>query len=763
VNRFPRCPYPVASLTALLVFSAVTSNACAQTAPADPVATGDAQAEPVRVVVTARKRDEAITDVPMAVSSFSERAISDYHIQSFTDFALKTPNLSFAYGNGGTAGNPGTAFSDARTIAIRGVAGARTTGFYIDDTPLPGAVDVRIVDLMQIEVLKGPQGTLFGESSLGGNVRLISKAPSLQRNELRYAAEGGVTSGEGGFNRGAQAVANIVLAPGTAALRLVTYADSNSGYLSRSYQSDINNPASPKVVVGNQGALRNTAGSVTALLRATGDLDVTLRLAYQNQSTYGFPATYAPLPQFTPVTVVDHLANVQPVAGDIWTLPSLAIKYHGAGWTLVSSTSQFERRTHDLEDSTEGTAAYWGSTIPQAYAWDATHRSRQLSHETRISFDASDRLSGTVGVFYSNHHAQFQIGDIYAQLGATAGTPSLIWRQLDTNVQQDGALFGELYYKLSERLSLTGGLRKYWLRQSDDLSFAYESTTFASQNHNRASGNSPKLAMSYQPDPGAMLYATAAKGFRQGNAQFDATGFGCDKSLALLGQTPASMTRIDPDSVWSYEAGGKLELPEPGLLLTGSVFRIKWDHIQQPIFLQSCGFYMQGNAGAAVIDGAELELAGRLSAAFKLRAGLGYTDARITQGGNTGQPVGSPVYQVPRLTASLGLVYSTQVRPGLRGFGVFDASHVGSSVSANSGADLQLVRAAYKLLGARAGLAWDRSELSFGIKNIGNARPNLGDIGYIGYQRYVAGTTTPVPQVVTMPPRTFTLQFSSAF
>lgn len=741
---------------------AQTAAAGAAPAAADPAA-ADQQADTVRVVVSARKRDEAITDVPMAITSFSERSIADHHILSFIDYAAKTPNLSFAYGNGGTAGNPGTAFGDARTIAIRGIAGARTTGFYIDDTPLPGAVDVRIVDLQSIEVLKGPQGTLFGESSLGGNVRLITKAPSLQHNSLRYGVEGGITSAEGGVNSGAQAVANFVLAPGSAALRLVAYADDQSGYLQRSYRSDINNAASSPVIVGDQGAQRNIAGSATALLRLSSALDLTLRLAYQNQFIHGFPATYAPLPAFKPVAVADHVADIQPLTSDIWTLPSVSFKYHGSGWTLSSSTSLFQRRTRDVEDSTEGTASYWGTTIAQGFAWNGTHRSRQLAHETRVAIDPVEGWSGTFGLLYSKHKAQFGIDDIYAQLGTTAGTPSLIWRQLDTNTQQDTALFGEVYYKFADRFTLTAGLRKYWLRQHDDLAFAFLSTSYASTNDNRTSGTSPKLALAWQHSQTALLYASAAKGFRQGNAQFDASGFGCEPSLATLGQTPASMTKIDPDAVWSYEAGGKLELPDPGLLLSASVFRIHWDHIQQPLFLQSCGFYMQGNAGAARIDGFELEAVGRLTPSLKLRAGLGYADARISESGNTGQQAGSRVFQVPKLTASLSLVYSRPLGEHLRGFAVFDASHAGSSLSANSGAELRLERAAYSLLGVRLGVAWQNAELALGIRNLGNARPNLGDIGYVGYQRYVPGTSTPVPQVATLPPRTVSLQYSSAF
>ncbi len=116
---------------------------------------------------------------PSASRYSPPRRSRTYNIQSFDDYATKTPNISFAYGGGPTG------IADARTIAIRGITGqnlfgtAGATGFYIDDTPVPGSVDPRVLDIDNIEVLKGPQGTLYGESSLGGNVRLITKRPNL--------------------------------------------------------------------------------------------------------------------------------------------------------------------------------------------------------------------------------------------------------------------------------------------------------------------------------------------------------------------------------------------------------------------------------------------------------------------------------------------------------------------------------------------------------------------------------------------------------
>ena len=163
-------------------------------------------------------------------------------MKSFTDYATKSPSVSFTYGGGPTG------IADARTVAIRGITGqnlfgtAGATGFYIDDTPVPGSLDPRVVDLASIEVLKGPQGTLYGESSLGGNVRLITKQPDLNNSGFGYMADAGMTSRGGSADGGGNFIGNIVLVPGTAALRLVLFANHDAGYMTRTFPTDPNSP-----------------------------------------------------------------------------------------------------------------------------------------------------------------------------------------------------------------------------------------------------------------------------------------------------------------------------------------------------------------------------------------------------------------------------------------------------------------------------------------------------------------------------------------
>ena len=121
------------------------------------------------VVVTAQRREETVQNVPLSITALSERVLEEKAVTNFIDYAGQVPGLAFGY----TGDGSGT----ARTISIRGISGDGTTGFYIDETPVPDSIDPRVVDLQRIEALRGPQGTLYGARSMGGTVRLITQQP----------------------------------------------------------------------------------------------------------------------------------------------------------------------------------------------------------------------------------------------------------------------------------------------------------------------------------------------------------------------------------------------------------------------------------------------------------------------------------------------------------------------------------------------------------------------------------------------------------
>ncbi len=737
------------------------------------------------ITVTARKRDESLATVPVSITVFTAEALESYNIQSFSDYATKTPNVSFSYGGGPTG------IADARTVAVRGVTGqnlfgtAGATGFYIDDTPVPGSVDPRVLDIDNIEVLKGPQGTLFGESSLGGNVRLITKKPNLSKDEFSFTAQAGFTSGGGSADGGASVIGNMVVVPDRLALRAVLFFNHDAGYLTRTFP-DPSSPAvsdpnfsAPRTSVGNQGADDSFGGSLAALFKVSDNFDATLRVMFQNTSYHGFPATFAPLPQFTPEYTLNRAFDVQPTANDDWALPSLDLKYTGQGWSFVSSTSYFYRHTKDIEDSTYGTQQvlvnyYQVPGLPnQPYLWKGEHFHDQFTEEMRVSFDPVHNLSGTIGAFYSQTHSKFYIPPTYAT-GLVAATVDnavvgpwpneLLWTQTNPGVQKDKSLFGELYYKFLDKFTLTLGARKYWLDQETDFTadgFMNFGATTSDPQHNSETGTDPKAGLSYQATDNTMIYASASKGFRAGGAQAYAP-FCSSPDLPVT-----DITQLKSDTLWSYELGTKVQLPNPGLLLSAAAFHIDWNNIQQQVALP-CGAYFDINGDKATINGAELELAGHLSKELQVRFGAGYENTKITEPGALGLvgiEAGSRILGTPAWTVSLGGVYTHPISSGMDGFVAADYSYTGDSVALlNGGYGAEATRPSYSLANLRFGVDRGQTEVSLNIHNLTNAKPNLGDIGYVGYaqyQNYAEGTI--IPQVATLQPLTVLLQYKQSF
>src|SRR3984957_17968342 len=751
-------------------------NACAAVTAAD--------ASLDEVIVTARKRIESLADVPASITVFSAQALQELNIQSFDDYATKVPNVSFTYGTGPTG------ISEARTVAIRGITGQNiigssgATGFYIDDTPIPGSVDPRVVDIDNIEVLKGPQGTLFVESSLGGNVRLITKRPDLSTDGFGYMAQAGLTSGGGSADGGGSLVGNVVLMPDTLATRVVLFVNHDAGYLTRTFPSPSSAATTdpfltaPRDSVGNQGAQTTYGGSLAALLKAADNFEARLRVMFQNSVDHGFPATFAPLPEFTPVYTINRAFDVQPRASDDWVLPSLDLKYSGTGWSLVSSSSYFYRHTQDIEDSTYGTqqifSGYYGVTgLPaQPFLWDGERFHNQLTEELRLSFDPIHDVSGTVGAYYSRAHNKFGIPPTYANglVAATAGNTvvgpgpnDLIWTDSIPTTQQDESVFAEIYYKFFERFNLTLGGRQYWLQQRTDYTadgFMNFGPTLSAPTHNSESGFDPKVSLSYQISDSVMVYTSASEGFRAGGAQ-PLTPFCATPTLSV-----SDITQLKSDTLWTYEVGTKIQTPHPGAFISAAAYTLTWKNLQQEVALP-CGSYFEINGGRAKIDGGEIEVSAHPVKALELRLGAGYEKTDISSPGElslVGITAGSRILGTPAWSASAGFVYTQPIADAFDGFLEADYSFTGNSISLlnSGGLGSFATRPSYSLANLRVGVKHADSEVSLNVHNLTNAKPNLGDLGYDGYAQYNAQGGL-IPQVATLQPLTVLLQYRKNF
>jgi iron complex outermembrane recepter protein len=739
----------------------------AQTAPTSAAADSSALQE---VVVTARKRTESLVEVPESISVLSDRTLEDLHIESFLDYANKIPDMAFSYGTGTFNG-----ITESRSIAIRGITGSNTTALYIDDTPINQGMDPRVVDLERIEVLKGPQGTLFGSDSMGGTVRLITKKPDTSQDDFRVMTEAGATSGGGSADYGGELVANFVVVPDVFAVRTMLFQRHEAGFLTRTYPLP-SNPAETGSA-GDQGADLTSGFSVTGLWHVLKGLDASLRVMYQQDALKGWPDTYAPLPDFEPDSYNrPQPRDLQDRASYNWWMPSLELSYQGTGWSFVSSTSYYDFERKQLEDSEAGSIQFmedfYGVAPPaDRDPWFSARGTRHFTEEMRASFDEVWHISGVVGAYYSDDLTRGGWPGTYyyglTDLGIGA-TTNLVYSEYDNDRDHEAALFGELYYHFGPKTILTLGARRYRLTQeatSITNGFFNGGEIISGPAANVEEGTSPKFALSQGIGQDANAYASAAKGFRPGGVG-GTLPTTCNPEIEALGLVPTDTTHFNPDSVWTYEAGAKSNLWNRTTLASVAVYQTNWTDVQQPINLPGCGYQFLGNAGTARVRGAEFELRGRPLQPLELGLGLGYEDARVTTAGTSAFTVGERLFQIPEVTATLNATYRVPISDRLQGFVSGDYSYTGNSLSGNTTPATPLTRPAYSLGNARVGIEWARSSLSLYVNNIGNAHANLGDLVFLGFTQSTtspSGQTIPYPRVVVTPPLQVGLQYRASF
>lgn len=714
------------------------------------------------VTVTARKREESANTVPITITELDSHTLTEFKIDSFDDYATKIPNLSFAYGTN----TPG--FSNSRTVAIRGVVGTNATGFYIDDTPIVDSMDPRVLDIDRIEVLKGPQGTLYGSGSMGGTVRLITAKPDLEKDSGTTSGSGGVTDYAATPDYAGSTINNFVVVPRVFAIRAVGYYDHEGGYLTRTYP-DTTAP-SGLAVINNQGVDRSYGGSITGLMKFTDEFSSTLRVMFQKSSIDGWPAPYAPLPCFCVTSfTLNRQQNLQETADDKWALPSLELAYDGGNWRLFSSTSYFWRRPIDFEDSTEGSKQVLSSIgytpQPGPILWNGFYNEDRTTEETRLTFSDVFTVSGVIGVYWSHLRNHNGVPASYLpDLAAQGLYPNNLDYLLD-NLQEstDKAVFSEIYVPIGSKLTLTLGARGYeYETQSTIISDGFLAGGYSNDRTPKLKENgvSPKFGLDYKVTPDTMVYTTVARGFRPGGNGLTLPNV-CDSGLSAIGYTTESASQYSSDTLWSYEVGAKSAVSRR-VNITGALFEIDWSKIQQSIYLPSCGFPFEGNAGKARIRGGEIEATAKIIDGLAARVDYGYDNSKILDAGVSPLIVGDPIYQVPENTASIGLSYEHSLTRDLLMTISTDYSYVGSSLSANSSSAMPLMRPAYEIVNARIAFALGASELALYGKNLGNEKANLGDLVFNGFPQTTVlnGNTVPYPRVATLRPLQMGVQYT---
>jgi iron complex outermembrane recepter protein len=771
------------------------------------------------VIVTAQKRSESEQTVPMSITTFSSQALEQKAINDFFDYATKVPNLAFA--------PTGDGVGTARTVSIRGISGNDVTGFYIDDIPLPDSVDPRVLDIDHIEVLRGPQGTLYGARSMGGTVRVITKEPEL--SQFSATVHGGMsdTDRTNQPNYAVDGIVNIPLIQDRLALRVTGFYDYEAGYFKRTWCTDPTTAGVtcfPLSTTGRSGtsnvaAIDNYGGSVSLTFKPNDAVTITPRVMLQRtgyngfplgdfnslpDNGIGFPAPSGPYTLPQPLVTNDftqaRFFNIQEGGTDWWNLYSLALHWKTGIGEFISSTAYFDRKVIETEDESEFVWAAITSGVcyppngpgppagtaycnsPQPGPIEEIKSYQRFVEEARFASQLSGPIQFVVGAFYSDFHGKVPFASLYppAQVpgldDATTGgppnnpdnIPNLVFAQNFSTDVQEPAAFGEVTWDISTAWRAKAGLRWYQVKTTSEgyeEGLAVGGGKIVSPNVTvKENGVNPKFELDYHVDPDKMVYGLASKGFRPGGVVPivpPGTAGTPNDCVAALQQVNPNITLEDTrnfhsDSLWNYELGAKTTWLDHRLTLNAAGFYIKWNNIQQAILLQ-CGFQFIANAGAAESKGGELELRAAATEHLQVSVGVGYQDAKITEQGESAQPVGSPVFNVPDWTGNGSVSYTVPITSAWNASTEVDYSYIGRSYSSSNTSDLSRERPSYRLLDARFAFTKGTTELALVGKNLTNEVTNLGD------NRSIAAEVPGRPRLFINQPRTIGLEFIQRF
>jgi len=611
------------------------------------------------VIVTATRREEDILKVPVNVTAYSEVQMDDLGVKQIDDLARLTPDIQYTHTTG-AAGN------NSSNIAIRGVfsdVGAPTTGIYIDDTPIQmrnvgywnANAFPQIFDLERVEVLRGPQGTLFGAGAEGGAIRFITPQPGLDNYTGYMRAEladtvNGDPSYEVGVATGGPIVADKL------GFRASFWGRDDGGYINRV------SPDTGQTVDSNANYQQSAASKVSITAVPIDNLKLTAGMFYQSIYSHDRNQYWSNVSDASSGNFNQGSRVGQP-SKDALFLPSLKIQYDQGSLSFISNTSYFYHRDYASLDYTTYFGGIFDGDPLQFLPGDQpsqafiTNTQNGFTEEARLQSNSTDSLiDWTVGVFYSNVRQYDQDLTTDGQLVYTSVNGDLLsYVEYTTATDKQFAGYGNLDFNLTKQLKLTAGVRA----SHTTLDFV-QTSAFTGFPLPTAAGTqsstpvTPRGVLSYQLDPDNYFYASASKGFRQGGVNGAIASSICATDLAVLGltTTPAAYS---PDTLWSYEIGAKDTLFGGRLMLDSSLYRINWSNIQQSVRLPSCGFSFVDNLGSASGLGGDVSARVKLTDDISAGVSAGHTkltyDQTVLEGAsailvNKGDAIGGPQFNL---------------------------------------------------------------------------------------------------------------------
>jgi iron complex outermembrane recepter protein len=573
IMRFKSTIRVATSFSALAV-ALVASPALAQSSSTAATATDDSE-----IVVTAQKREQNLSDVPAAIQAISGETLERRGTRSLSQLVDFIPGASIV-----SKSAPGF-----ETIQIRGISsgtvGDATVGYYIDDVvfSIPNlqlAPPSRLLDLERTEVLRGPQGTLYGNGAMGGLIRLITTAPDTNNFAVKALGELSGTDG-GGTNYAFDGALNVPLASEKAGLRISGGYERLSGFADGAAGNNLNGIDSWNV----RGKL---------LLKPTENVDVTLSIWHiNNRQDYSNN-----LVSVDPPRVPNTFGVVDPGVETVATFYSGAIKWDLGSVSLETGTSYIDHRL-TIDNVVQSSLAVAPSVVlPIGIRNASNFATTSFSQEVRLVSNGDGPFNWIVGGLYTNATITSDIDVNLRGLGPVVPFLFVSDAPLKT---ENYAIFGEVSYSLfdGKLIPLVG------LRYFNDKRSASGATTFGGVTSNDSGSAtfdalSPRFNLTFKPNDDALFYANIARGFRSGTIQTSAQA-----QLAQLSGVNTGVI-INEDSLWTYEAGTKLSLSD-GFYVDASVYYTDWSNIQIP-FNTPFGLPSVVNGGDARIYGIDFGL-----------------------------------------------------------------------------------------------------------------------------------------------------------
>lgn len=651
------------------------------------------------VVVTARHRTESISKVGQSITAVTAADIESTGATDFVDFALGVPGLSFTYNGPGRS-----------TPVIRGLAPAtgaqdslpspQVVGIYFDDVPIssPQASqrDVPLYDINRVEVLRGPQGTLYGAGSVGGTIRYIANDPDL--HSIGGLLNANVSSvSDGGISNNVSAAIGLPIIEGKLAARIVGFRRDDDGFIDnvRSNEQDAN-------------TYKTHGGRLILLGAPTDRLTARLMAQFEKVELDGSRAATRPVED-----LVNTAFPFTTTGRDDGAIVSMQLGYDAGALDVTSITSYFERdffvRNYEFFINT----LFGGEPT-----LNMNNKDVGRSQEIRLasSFDHAFNFAG--GLFYYK-------GETTSLLAATFPTPVLgflaAYDSITTQDNEQYAVFGEAYYQLTPRVRFTGGLRYYTDEVSilnDQLATSIFYPVLPAEPYlldRKISEALPKLSVEGQLTQDTLLYATIGRAARNGGTNNPVI------ARELPPEQRDTAAGYGPDSVWSYETGLKTLLLDGRLSVDTAVYYNKWTDYQVNMVGPVTGLAYTQNVGEAHTQGLEGTVRWRMSKMFTLSAAgsmlSAKTDKTYVIGGrnNAISPEGSRI-GVPRYNYNFG--FDARVPIGADSLW---ASHIDySRTDGRTGIGAGGIYPDYGMLNLRTGIERDKWSLALFCRNATN-------------------------------------------